>query len=171
MREAARLIEPQIPALRRYAYALTRDHAAADDLVQDCLERALGRWYLRRAEGEMRTWMFAILHNLFIDGVRRQRRRPLHEAFDETLPGTAPESPSAPQDGALLGRDILRHFACLSEKHQAVLLLVGVEGLPYADVARVLGVPVGTVMSRLSRAREQLHRLLDGERPALRRVK
>ena len=166
MRNAAALLEPHIPALRRYAFALTRDHAAADDLVQDTLERALRRWSVR---GETaRPWLLAVLHNLFVDGARARRRRPLHCRLDgqETdiavLPG---------QDGAMISRDMLAQFGGLSDEHQAVLLLVAVEGLSYADVATVLDVPIGTVMSRLSRAREAFRRLLDGERVGLRRVK
>lgn len=171
MNDVASLIEPQIPALRRYAYALTRDHAAADDLVQDCLERAIGRWYLRQTEGDLRAWLFTILHNLFVSAYRQRRRRPIHETFDKSFSGIHVGSSPANQEGVLLGRDILAQFATLSDEHQAVLLLVAIEGLPYASVARVLEVPVGTVMSRLSRAREQLRRQLEGERPNLRRVK
>jgi RNA polymerase sigma-70 factor (ECF subfamily) len=172
MSRIATLLEPQIPALRRYAFALTRDPTAADDLVQDTLERAISRWVLRAGDAELRAWLFAILHNLFIDGQRAQRRRPLHDTLDDEANQAG--IPAA-QETALIGREMLEQFGALSQEHQAVLLLVGVEGLPYASVARVLGVPLGTVMSRLSRAREQFRRLLDGERPAvrpdLRRVK
>ena len=160
-------VEPHIPALRRYAYALTRDPATADDLVQDTLERALGRWFLRRPDGDLRAWMFTILHNLYIGGKRRDRRR---GAMDELNDQDAPTLPD--QDGALLRRDIVSGLRSLSEEQRAVLLLVGVEGLSYESAGTVLGIPLGTVMSRLSRARENLRRLLDGERvPALRRVK
>ena len=162
----ARLLEPQIPALRRYAWALTRDHARADDLVQDCLERALSRWLLRRPDTDLRTWLFTILHNQFISGQRAQRRRPLHDVLDETNEHAA--SSPATQEGVLLGQDIIAQFAGLSEDHKEVLLLVGVEGMDYANVASVLGIPMGTVMSRLSRAREQFRRMMEGERPALR---
>ncbi len=168
MRDTATLLEPQIPALRRYAFALTRDHAKADDLVQDCLERAISRWYLRAADPDLRAWLFTMLHNLFINGQRSLRRRPLHETFDDSA---AAANTPADQEGVLLGRDILSQFAALSEDHRAVLLLVAIEGLPYGNVARILGIPIGTVMSRLSRAREQFRRRMDGERPALRRVK
>ena len=172
MSRIATLLEPQIPALRRYAFALTRDHTAADDLVQDTLERAISRWVLRTGDAELRPWLFAILHNLFIDGQRARRRRPLHETLDDEAnqAGTP-----ATQEASIIGRDMLAQFGTLSPGHQAMLLLVGVEGLPYADVARVLGVPLGTVMSRLSRAREEFRRLIDGERtsrrPDLWRVK
>ena len=172
MSRIATLLEPQIPALRRYAFALTRDHTAADDLVQDTLERAISRWVLRAGDSELRAWLFAILHNLFIDGQRAQRRRPLHDTLDDEA---SQAGIPAVQETALIGQEMLAQFGSLSQEHQAVLLLVGVEGLPYASVARVLSVPLGTVMSRLSRAREQFRRLLDGERaairPGLRRVK
>jgi RNA polymerase sigma-70 factor (ECF subfamily) len=172
MSRIATLLEPQIPALRRYAFALTRDHTAADDLVQDTLERAISRWVLRAGDTELRSWLFAILHNLFIDGRRAHRRRPLHDALDDEAEQVGTP---ATQEAVLISRNMLAQFGALSEEHQAVLLLVGVEGLAYASVARVLGVPLGTVMSRLSRAREQFRRLVDGERAAvrsdLRRVK
>ena len=167
MNEITVLVEPHIPALRRYAFALTRDHAAADDLVQDCLERAICRWYLRRQDGDVRAWLFSILHNLFISGLRRERRRGWHETLEDWHAGE-----SGGQEAALLGRDILRCLGALSEEHRAVLLLVGVEGLSYESAGNVLSIPTGTVMSRLSRAREQLRRLMEGERPSiLRRVK
>ncbi|HEY0207129.1 MAG TPA: sigma-70 family RNA polymerase sigma factor [Acetobacteraceae bacterium] len=169
MSDIAALLEPHIPALRRYAYALTRDHAAADDLVQDCLERAVSRWYLRGTDAQLRAWLFTILHNLFVSALRTRRRRPLHDDLDKTTDAAVSVPPS--QECSLAGREMLERFGALSADHQEVLLLIGVEGMPYASVARVLGVPVGTVMSRLSRAREQFRRLLDGERPALRRVK
>ncbi len=176
MSRIAALLEPQIPALRRYAFALTRDHTAADDLVQDTLERAISRWVLRAGDADLRAWLFAILHNLFIDGRRAHRRRPLHDTLDDEA---SQAGNSATQETELIGREMLAQFGALSQEHQAVLLLVGVEGLAYASVASVLGVPLGTVMSRLSRAREQFRRLLDGERasarpesrPDLRRVK
>ena len=165
MGSPATLLEPQIPALRRYSYALTRDHTAADDLVQDTLERAISRWVLRAGDTELRAWLFAILHNLFIDGQRAHRRRPVHGALDDEADHAVT---AATQEASLIGRDTLAQFGALSPEHQAVLLLVGVEGLPYASVAGILGVPLGTVMSRLSRAREQFRRLMDGEHaPAL----
>lgn len=165
--QIAALVEPHIPALRRYAYAMTRDHAAADDLLQDTLERAVGRWVLRRPDGDVRAWMFTILHNLYVSGKRRERRRGVMDALNDQ------DAPSPPdQDGALLRRDIVSSLQSLGEEQRAVLLLVGVEGLSYERASKVLRIPLGTVMSRLSRARENLLRLLDGERaPTLRRVK
>lgn len=169
MSDVAALVEPHIPALRRYAWALLRDDHAADDLVQDCLERALSRWHLRRRDGNVRAWLFAILHNLFISGRRQQARRGPHGPLDEL--GVEPAAASDSEVGVAT-RDLLAGLADLSEEQRAVVLLVGVEDLSYDEAARALGIPIGTVMSRLSRGRERLRRFVDGERPAtLRRVK
>jgi len=169
MDETAALIEPHIPALRRYAWALLRDREAADDLVQDCLERALSRRRLRRRDGEVRAWLFAILHNLFIDGLRRRRREgrrvDLDEASDLAARDADPEARAAM-------RDVLDGLETLPPDQKSVLLLVGVEDLSYEEAAAALGIPVGTVMSRLSRAREKLRRAVTvPSGPLLRRVK
>lgn len=168
VRDVATLIEPHIPSLRRYAWALVRDEAAADDLVQDCLERALSRWQLRRRDGNLRAWLFAILHNRFISDRRRDKRRGTPLPLEE-----GPEAVSASDlEAGVTRRDLLEALALLPEEQRAVVLLVGVEDLSYEDAARALGVPIGTVMSRLSRGRDKLRRYLDGERPTmLRRVK
>ena len=169
MDEIDALIEPHIPALRRYAWALLRDHEAADDLVQDCLERAVARWRLRRSDGDLKAWLFAIQHNLFIDGLRRKRRELLRVDVEDL--SVIPE-PGIEQDSRAAMRDILACLDALPAEQRAVILLVGVEDLSYEEAARVLGVPIGTVMSRLSRGREKLRRQLDGAaQPMLRRVK
>jgi RNA polymerase sigma-70 factor (ECF subfamily) len=169
MSEMAALIEPHIPALRRYAFALIRDDATADDLVQDCLERAVSRWHLRRSDGDIRAWLFTILHNLFISQRRQALRRGPHRALEDVEGETG--IPSA-QEHAIIHRDMLRALALLPEDQQSVLVLVGVEDLSYAEAASIIGVPVGTIMSRLSRARNRLRSLMNGERPAtLRRIK
>ncbi|MDQ7246890.1 RNA polymerase sigma factor [Dongia sedimenti] len=156
------LVGPLIPPLRRYARALLRDRAAADDLVQDCLERALSRWHQRRAEGSTRTWLFTILHNLALNRMRTIARRGPHVAVEDAmLVGPAN------QEDALRHRDLLRALETLTEEHRSVLLLVSVEDLSYAETAKVLDIPVGTVMSRVSRARERLAAALDGQ-PAMR---
>jgi len=161
-------LEAQIPALRRYAFGLTRDHAAADDLVQDCLERALSRWYLRRPDGDLRAWLFTITRNLHISNIRQSKRRGLHLAFEE---GDEPVSQGA-QEHALGVRDVLDTLDQMPEDHKSLLLLVGVEDMSYDQAASILGIPIGTVMSRLSRARRRLRELLDGRQPvSLRRVK
>lgn len=154
----------QIPRLRRYARALTRDAVAADDLVQDTLERALGRLHLWQP-GNVRAWLFSIMHNVFVNQVRSPRP----DAVSDDAP---PEQPvRAEQADRLEVRDLQAALDRLSAEHREVLLLVGLEELPYADAARVLGVPVGTVMSRLSRARERLRMQLAGTEERLKVVK
>jgi len=162
MRDQASLIEAHIPGLRRFACALLRgDRQGADDLVQDCLERAVSRWHLRRAEGDVRGWLYTILYNRFLSEKNRQGRRgvpdtPL-EVAEAELPGV-----DGGQDWALEHRDLLRAFAALPEEQRSVVLLIGVEDLSYEQAARVLGVPIGTVMSRLSRGRERLRHHMNG---------
>ena len=177
MPDQAVLLEAYIPGLRRFAYALLRgDRERADDLVQDTLERALSRWHLRRTEGNVRGWLYTILHNRFLSDQHRLKRRGLHDALTEEtkLPGV-----DGGQDSALEHRDLLRAFSALSEEQRSVLLLIGVEDLSYQEAARVLGVPIGTVMSRLSRGRKCLRHHMYGDmngncqrrNAALRRVK
>lgn len=166
--DAATVLEPVIPALRRYARALVGDADAADDLVQDCLERALSRWWLRRAGEDPKPWLFAILRNLHIDDLRRRRRRGVSIELDD---GNAPSTPGDQENG--LGvRDALAALDLLPEDQKSLLLLVGVEDLSYEEAAKVLGVPVGTVMSRLARGRRRLRGLLErGRMVPLRSVK
>ena len=169
MDEIASLVEPQIPGLRRYAWALLRDDEAADDLVQDTLERAISRWSQRRRDGDVRAWLFAIQRNLFLNQVRQRKSRGIQvgqEALD-----LLPSAEGIPESHAG-ARDILTGLDALPEEQRSVLLLVGVEDLSYAEAARVLDVPIGTVMSRLSRAREKMRLYLETGRGAvLRRVK
>lgn len=166
-------IEPQIPALRRYAYALTRDSAAADDLVQDTLERALSRWYLRRRNGDLRAWLFAIQRNLFLGDLRRAKRRGPHLHLDDVHLDDAPPVPTRPaQEAVLEAKDVLAALGHLPEEQQSLLLLIGVEDLSYQQTADILDLPLGTVMSRLSRARARLRGILDrGQVTFLRRIK
>jgi RNA polymerase sigma-70 factor, ECF subfamily len=159
----AALIETHIPGLRRFACALLRgDRERADDLVQDCLERALSRWHLRRAEGDLRGWLYTILYNRFLSDQQRRKRRGVHDTLTEAIEAELPRITGG-QDEALEHRDLIRAFAALPEEQRSVLLLVGVEDLSYHEAARVLGVPIGTVMSRLSRGRERLRRFLNGD--------
>lgn len=168
MADAETLLEPLIPALRRYAYALVRDHDAADDLVQDTLERALSRWSLRRSDGDLRAWLFTIQHNLHISARRQGQRRGAHVELDEA---TSP-STRAQQESGLEVQDILATLDQLPEEQKSLLLLIGVEDLSYDDAAKVTGVPTGTVMSRLARGRQKLRALLEtGRTTLLRRVK
>ena len=175
MAPEAALIEAHIPGLRRFACALLRgDRERADDLVQDSLERALSRWHLRRAEGDLRGWLYTILYNRFLSEQHRQKRRGVHDALTEAIEAELPLIKGG-QDDALEHRDLLRAFAALPEDQRSVLVLVGVEDLSYGAAARVLGVPIGTVMSRLSRGRERLRQFLNGDvegrGKGLRRVK
>lgn len=172
MKDMMLLVEPLIPALRRYARALLRDHTAADDLVQDCLERTISRWHQRRPEGDTRTWVFTILHNLAMNRFRQNARRGRSIALDDTDEVFLAHPPS--QEDRLLQRDLLRALATLPEDHRGVLLLVSVEDLSYAEAARVLNIPIGTVMSRLARARDKLSKAVEGNSirsPTLRRIK
>ena len=169
MDEIADLIEPQIPGLRRYAFALLRDREAADDLVQDTLVRAIANWSGRQREGDLRAWLFTIERNLFLGLLRRRGRKGPH-AGSETLEHL-PDA-TANQAAALDARDVLAGIDALPEELRSVLLLVAVEDLSYADAAIVLGIPIGTVMSRLSRARERLRTFMETGIPGLlRRVK
>jgi RNA polymerase sigma-70 factor (ECF subfamily) len=163
-------IEACIPALRRYAGALLRDRQDADDLVHDTLVRALDRLDSLRSTAEVRPWLFTIMHNLFVSQTRRARVRPDREPLDPDNT-SGPSQPGAQEDG-LRWRDLIRSLNNLPEEQREVILLISVEDLSYAEAARVLRVPVGTVMSRLSRGRERLRELTQGEtRIPLRRVK
>jgi len=159
MKDMLHQVEPLIPTLRRYARALMRNRASADDLVQDCLERAVSRWY-QRGDGDVRAWLFAILHNLAVNQFRKAASRGQHVAIDDTNEGNFGEA--AVQEQKLIYQDALAKLAKLPEDQRAVLLLVAVEDLSYAEAAKVLGIPVGTVMSRLSRARERLQQEIEG---------
>ena len=156
-------VQAAIPALRRYARALTRDVETADDLVQDTLVRALRSEHLFH-DGDVRSWLYTILTNLNRNRLRSLARRPVLLPIDDA---DAPDM-SGPEAG---GRDISRALATLVEEQRVALLLVVLEGLTYREVANVQNVPIGTVMSRLARARAQVKAYLDGERPPLRRVK
>ncbi len=166
MHDPAPLVEEQLPRLRRYAWALTGNRASADDLVQDTLERAWSRLHLWRAESDMRAWLFTIMHNVFVNGVRARHL--------DTIPleEEALEAPvRAAQEDGLLMRDLQAALAQLPVEQREALLLAGLEGLRYEEIANVLGVPIGTVMSRLSRGRERLRTILAGTGPLLWRVK
>jgi RNA polymerase sigma-70 factor, ECF subfamily len=155
--DTLRNIEGEIARLRRYARALTRDVVAADDLVQDCLTRALDKLHLWQEGTDLRAWLFTILHNQYVNHVRRAVREGAVVGLSETEPLLT----RAPHQGKRLElRDLERAIAKLPEEQRAVILLVGLEGMRYEEVAEVLDVPVGTVRSRLSRGREALRRLM-----------
>jgi RNA polymerase sigma-70 factor (ECF subfamily) len=149
-----------IPSLRRYARGLTADPDRADDLVQDTLEKAWRGFSLWQRRAEVRAWMFGIMHNRFIDQLRAERSRPVDSGGSEL-----PETPQrAMQTDRLELRDLERSLQRLAPEQREVLLLVGVEELSYREVALAVGVPIGTVMSRLSRARERLRTELQGRK-------
>jgi RNA polymerase sigma factor (sigma-70 family) len=148
----------EIPRLRRYARALLGDRTAADDLVQDTLERAWSRLHQWRAGSDMRAWLFGIMHNLRVDLLRRPR---LSTQSIDTDDFELPTRPT--QADALELRDIESALGQLADEQREVMLLVALEEMSYADVATTLGIPVGTVMSRLSRGRERLRLIMAGQ--------
>ena len=165
------LLAAQIPRLRRYARALTKNVQTADDLVQDCLERAWRKAHRWEPGTDLRAWLFTVMHNVFLNEVRRKRpeTEPMeHTEYADPKPHTA--------DAGLNLRDLEQCLARLSPDHREVLLLVCLEEMSYEQVAAVTGVPIGTVMSRLHRARERMRSFMAGEqrpnpRPSLTRVK
>lgn len=151
-----------IPRLRRYARALVFDHGAADDLVQDTLEQAWRKWRQWRDDRDLRPWLFGIMHRLHIDDFRRYgaRRQPLAEDMAEL-------TVDAPQERGLALRELAANLARLPEEQRAVLLLLALEDMSYQQIAAALDIPLGTVMSRLSRGRERLRGLMEtGAAPA-----
>ena len=163
------LLEKHIPGLRRFARALLHgDRQAADDLVQDSLERALSRWHQRRREGDLRGWIYTILYHRFISDRYRLRRRGEHKSLSDIQEADQP-GVEGDQDRALVQRDLMRGLATLTEEQRAVLLLVGVDDFSYEEAARILELPIGTVMSRLSRGRERLRRYMNGDHVSVRR--
>ena len=165
-------ITEHIPGLRRYARALTGNRVNADDLVQDTLERALSRFSLWRRNSNLRAWLFTIMHNIYVNQGRAGYRRELLTENGEHVD----EPVRANQEQGLELRDMHRALAQLPGEFRVVVLLVALEQMSYEEVARVLGIPKGTVMSRLSRGREKLRQLMAGDlasadKTTLRRVK
>ena len=148
-----------IPRLRRYARALTGDRFLADDLVQDTLERALAKFFLWRTTGRLESWLLTIMHNVFINQLRTHANRPPETVLDEM---TIEPAVRAGQSDQLEVRDLDRALSRLPPEQREVLLLVTLEEFSYEETARILALPIGTVMSRLSRARERMRLLLDG---------
>lgn len=149
------LIVPFIPNLRRYARALVGDRDGADDLVQDTLERAVRKFHLWRP-GDLRAWLFSIMHNVFVNQLKARKIAPDME-LDENF---AAPTPGATRSDIL---DLQRALGSLAAEQREVVLLIALEDMSYADVSRALGIPMGTVMSRLSRGRERLRKAMDGE--------
>ncbi|MEI8162148.1 MAG: RNA polymerase sigma factor [Betaproteobacteria bacterium] len=151
----------EIPRLRRYARAMLGDRAAADDLVQDTLERAWSRLSQWRAGSDMRAWLFGIMHNLRVDQLRRPK------LIAQSIDKDDFEVPTRPtQTDELELRDLDSALGRLPDEQREVLLLVALEEMSYAEIAATLGIPLGTVMSRLSRGRERLRLIMDGQQPA-----
>jgi RNA polymerase sigma factor (sigma-70 family) len=144
-----------IPALRRYARLLTGDATRADDLVQDTLERACLKWSLWKPGSGLRSWLLALMHNLYLNQLRDWRHDDNHVALED-----APEPAYEPQPPAAERMDLLQALAALPPPMREVLLLLTVEEYTYAEAASILDVPVGTIMSRLHRARERLRELM-----------
>jgi RNA polymerase sigma-70 factor (ECF subfamily) len=162
-------IEQAIPALRRYARSLTRDIDRADDLVQDCIERAIRKRSLWRPSGPLQAWLFRMLLNIYRNDLRRTRRRGDHTPLDEM---TIEPSTPASQPGYLALAEVGRALDMLPGEQREALLLVVVEGQSYTDAAGILRIPAGTLMSRLGRARAALRTLTGNtEEPRLRTVK
>ncbi|MBL8428460.1 MAG: sigma-70 family RNA polymerase sigma factor [Dechloromonas sp.] len=157
----SRTIITELPRLRRYARAMLGDRAAADDLVQDTLERAWSRIAQWRVGSDLRAWLFGIMHNLRVDQLRRGTLT-THSLGDDACD----VSTRATQTDRLEVMDLESALRQLPDDQREVLLLVALEEMSYADIAAALGIPIGTVMSRLSRGRERLRQIMEGQKPA-----
>ena len=165
-----RQLAAELPHLRRFARALTGDAALADDLAQDCVERAMGKSHLYDPARPLRAWLYAMLRNLFVSGLRRNGRSGVVKTVDELSDGEDAVMPE--QEHRLAAHSITEALDRLSVQQREVIVLVGLEEMSYRDVSDILCVPIGTVMSRLSRARDNLRLLLEERgHTGLRRVK
>jgi RNA polymerase sigma-70 factor, ECF subfamily len=164
------LFAPELPYLRRFARALCGDAALADDLVQDCVERALVKAHLYDPSRPLRAWLYAILRNIFISGLRKNSRLQVTKNVDDLVNGEDAVQPE--QETGFSLALIAKALDTLPDQHREVLVLVGLEDMSYRETSEIIGVPIGTVMSRLSRARNHMQKILE-ERgtPVLRRVK
>jgi RNA polymerase sigma factor (sigma-70 family) len=154
-------IEACIPALRRYATALLCARDVADDLVHDCLVRALDTLDTRRDNADVRAWLFSVMHNLFISQLHRTKARAAHEPLDEMHAANASMYPD--QKNSPRWRDLLRSLNRLPVEERTAVVLVSVGDLSYAEAASVLGIPIGTLMSHLSRGRAQSREIVNGK--------
>ena len=160
----------ELPHIRRFSRALAGDPAVADDLVQDCVERALLKSHLYDPARPLRAWLYAVLRNLFISGLRQRQRSAVVKTIDE-LAGGEGAAPAAQED-RLSVASIADALDRLPPPQREVIVLVALEEMSYRDVAEILGVPIGTVMSRLARARGSLQQILEQRgHTVLRRVK
>ena len=151
-----------IPALQRFARSLTKDAAAADDLVQDTVERALTRWHLYEAGTNLRAWLFTICRRLFLNECRRSSTRGVHVDYEDVKSAIPVK---AMQDLTLEVKDVQKAFSKLPMKDKVILSLITLEGLKYKEAAVLLDMPIGTVRSRLSRARNRLMAAVEGVQP------
>ena len=159
MDDRRRAILEEIPRLRRYSRALLRDRDRADDLVQDCLERALAHLDNWRTGESPRKWLFTIMHHIFVDQMRKDKRR----GESAMLPLDGYEAMAVPAEQAedAGSREVLQALQTISPERRAAILMVSVEGFSYAEASTILGVPAGTLMSRIARGRDDLRALLD----------
>jgi RNA polymerase sigma-70 factor (ECF subfamily) len=164
------LLIEEIPSLRRYAWALSGDANQADDLVQECLARAISRRKLWISHKGMRPWLFTIMHNIYLNAARATANAPVVGSIEDYGKSIVSQSDA---DTICVISDFEQSLQQLSAEHREALLLVGLEQLSYKEASKVAGVPVGTIMSRLARAREQLSKSLSGETQvaSIRRVK
>jgi RNA polymerase sigma-70 factor (ECF subfamily) len=156
----------EIPSLRRYGRSLTGSRAAADDLVQDTLERAIQKFHLFEPGTKLRLWLFTIMRNIFLDHYRKTRKVGM---VSIDVSDFQAEHRPADQLDKLVHRDLVAQMARLKPEYRELLVLVGVEGLSYEQAADMTGVPLGTVRSRLFRARNMLLRRIEGQDEARRR--
>jgi RNA polymerase sigma-70 factor, ECF subfamily len=158
MNDFGRLLKKEIPRLRRYARALTRDGSRADDLVQDTLVRAIAKQHRWQCGTNLRAWLFTIMHNQNVNVVRASVRQGVAVAVDEASPYLVARSDPT---GALSLRDFDRALARIPAEQRRLILLIGLEGITYEEAAAILDVPIGTIRSRLSRGRESLRKIID----------
>ena len=160
MNDIGPLLEHEIPRLRRYAFVLTRSPWRADDLVQETLARAIAKQHRWQWGTDLRAWLFTLMHNQNVNGIRRGVREGIAAESNDTWPfPIASSDPTA----ALSLRDLDRALARITEHQRRVILLIGLEGFSYEQAATILGLPIGTVRSRLSRGSAALRTLLDGQ--------
>ena len=160
MTEFARLLEAQLPRLRRYAQALTRDLSRADDLVQDTLVRALAKQHLYQDGTNLRAWLFTIMHNQHVNDIRRNVQ--MGNSLDVDTVAAHLVAVTNPTASRQL-RELDEAIGKLAMEQRQVILLIGLEGMTYEEAAAILDVPIGTVRSRLSRGRDALRRLMGME--------
>lgn len=150
-----------IPPLRRFCFSLTGSYAEADDLLQMTLERALEKWQSFEAGTELQRWLYRVCRNIWIDEVRSNKRRGSSESLDELEDFEDPASGEDPIISSVTVDEVAQAMESLSESQRTILYLVGVDGCSYKEAAELLDLPIGTVMSRLARARKQLADTLD----------